>query len=62
MLANLKRISLSRISLTGTLPDEVCLLRDYNGGYLDHLSADCEEVTCPCCTTCCVDGVGCFPA
>lgn len=28
---------------------------------LVKLSADCEEITCPCCVACCVDGDGCRP-
>jgi len=40
----------------------VCALRNGNGGNLYRLYADCEELACPCCTSCCVDGVGCSPA
>jgi len=35
------------------MPDEVCALN------LIILDADCEEVTCTCCTKCCVDGGAC---
>jgi len=62
LLTNLEWLYLYGNSLTGTLPNEVCALRNDNGGNLDRLYADCEEVTCPCCTFCCVDGVGCSPA
>jgi len=59
LLNNLEGLGLYRNSLTGTLPNEVCALRNDNVGNLGSLSADCEEVTCPCCTLCCVDGGGC---
>jgi len=59
LLTNLEWLDLSGNSLTGTVPNEVCALRNDNGGNLDTLVADCEEVTCPCCTYCCVDGGGC---
>jgi len=58
LLTNLEALALYSNSLTGTLPDEVCALRDYNGGdynggNLQALGADCEEeVTCPCCNFC----------
>ena len=53
LLANPETLYLSYNSLTGTMPDEVCALN------LIILDADCEEVTCTCCTKCCVDGGGC---
>jgi len=62
LLTNLEYLILHYNSLTGTMPNEVCALRNDNVGNLDTLVADCEEVTCPCCTYCCVDGVGCSPA
>merc|ERR1719329_341833 len=49
LLINLRLLFLTDNLLTGTLPDEVCALRDDNGGSLEFLYADCE-VMCPCCT------------
>ena len=60
MLMNLKYLYLDDNLLTGTLPDEVCALRDDNGGNLRYLWADCEELACSCCTFCCVDGGDCY--
>lgn len=42
--------------LVGSVSTEMCELRDYNGGYLESLIADCQEpnasVVCDCCTCC----------
>jgi hypothetical protein len=55
-LSSLYAISVFGNSFTGSFNDTICLL---SGLYL--VEADCEEVECPCCTTCCVDEVnGCY--
>jgi len=59
LLTKLYWLYLHDNALTGTVPNEVCALRNDNGGNLRVLYADCEEVTCPCCTYCCNDGVDC---
>jgi Leucine rich repeat len=43
-------------ALTGTLP--FCIM---NHSYVDAI-ADCEEVSCPCCTHCCPTSQGGIPA
>jgi len=44
------------MSLTGTMPAEICANRNTNGGNLEFLQSDCEgvtpKVTCTCCTFC----------
>jgi hypothetical protein len=44
------------MSLTGTMPAEICANRDTSGGSLEFLQADCSgvppEVECTCCTFC----------
>ena len=39
--------------LRGPFPTDLCLLN------LQQFWADCEEIQCVCCTTCCSDGFGC---
>jgi hypothetical protein len=46
----LETIMLSHNSLTGEIPWQVCEIKD-----LQTMAADCEEVTCDCCTDCTVD-------
>jgi len=36
--------------ITGVMPNDVCDLTLY--GWLSTLAADCDEVACPCCTSC----------
>jgi len=36
--------------ITGVMPNDVCDLTVY--GWLSTLAADCDEVACPCCTSC----------
>jgi hypothetical protein len=55
-LSNLEKLSISVNSMVGQIPGLLC---DIDG--LD-LSADCQEIICPCCTRCCIDGEGCFDA
>ena len=60
LLTSLQWLSVCDNFLTGAVPNEVCALRDINGGSLEDLYADCvEEVECTCCNGCCVDGGGC---
>jgi hypothetical protein len=43
------------MSLTGTMPAEMCANRNTNGGILEFLQSDCfcpPKVTCTCCTFC----------
>ena len=47
-LSSLAAMSLNGNSFTGSLNDTVCLLEEWS-----ILEVDCEEVDCPCCTTCC---------
>jgi hypothetical protein len=47
-LGSLTAMSLNGNSFTGSLNDTVCLLSGWS-----ILEADCAEVDCPCCTTCC---------
>jgi len=44
------RLYLYDNQLTGTMPSEICALRD--AGTLIILAADCTNITCPCCTQC----------
>ena len=43
----LEQLWLSLNLFTGSMDDDLCLLTN-----LMHLESDCEEVNCPCCTTC----------
>eukprot|EP00814_Leptocylindrus_danicus_P015591 CAMPEP_0116032796 /NCGR_PEP_ID=MMETSP0321-20121206/18429_1 /TAXON_ID=163516 /ORGANISM="Leptocylindrus danicus var. danicus, Strain B650" /LENGTH=52 /DNA_ID=CAMNT_0003508393 /DNA_START=267 /DNA_END=422 /DNA_ORIENTATION=- len=45
LLTDMQTLWLHYNSLT-YIPDEVCALRDVNGGNLNNLLADCEEVEC----------------
>ena len=40
------------IFLEGVVPNKVGAMRDTNGGSLQILEADCEEVECTCCNNC----------
>jgi len=59
LLENLQEMWLVGNDLTGEIPDEICTLPITNGGAQTNFGADCEEIDCPCCTFCCVDGLGC---
>ena len=60
-LNDLKEVYLQENNLSGDMPEELCARRDYLGGELDTLIADCEgggnefggeDIICSCCTTC----------
>lgn len=48
-LSTLSDFNLQGNEFSGTIPQSLCLLRDDN---LKVLTADCEKVTCECCSTC----------
>ena len=62
-LTNLNILYMQDTSLEGTMPTEICLLRDTttiqsSSGFetqLQNLGVDCQEVECCCCTTCISD-------
>ena len=47
-LETLHTLSINGNWFTGTVPSEICALET-----LQQLTADCEEIACPCCTQCC---------
>jgi hypothetical protein len=47
-------IKIAQTDLEGEMPAGIC-----NRNLADEIKADCQEVDCPCCTVCCVDGGGC---
>ena len=49
-LPRLSTLSLYRNQLTGAIPVELCP----SGESMATLSADCDEIECPCCTECCI--------
>eukprot|EP00934_Nitzschia_sp_Nitz4_P009407 Nitzschia sp. Nitz4//scaffold101_size76361//38753//43942//NITZ4_005604-RA/size76361-snap-gene-0.35-mRNA-1//-1//CDS//3329532164//9397//frame0 len=49
----LRDFAAARTDITGSIPDGFC-----DGSFLSGLRMDCREVSCPCCTHCCVDGEG----
>jgi hypothetical protein len=57
-LQNLSEFLLQSNSLTGTMPESVCMLIGTGSGMLEDLWSDCQlingsiEVTCSCCTQC----------
>jgi Leucine-rich repeat (LRR) protein len=51
---SLEELSLSFNSLTGSM-DEICSGSSASAASLGILEADCGEVVCPCCTTCCYE-------
>lgn len=60
-LLNLNELLLNNNSLTGSMPESICALREPNG-ILEDLWADCDatsgesaKVTCMCCTQCIFD-------
>ena len=53
-LVQIQNLKIERNDFTGDVPLELC--------FTDHdpiVRADCREVSCPCCTECCIDGDGC---
>ena len=52
----LKALTLQDTFVYGSMPVQVCQLRNLNGGSLEHLYADCAgsnpAMYCPCCTRC----------
>lgn len=48
-------VKVARTNLGGQMPSGICN-RDLGGG---EIRADCQELDCPCCTICCVDGGSC---
>lgn len=57
-LRQLKELYLDNTSLEPSLPAGLCDRQPQ----LNEFWADCEEIGgCPCCTTCCVDDLTCFP-
>ena len=57
LTSSLQNLWLDSNSFTGIMPNGVCVLVDSN--VLLALYADCDEIDCPCCTHCCVDGGNC---
>ena len=51
----LSSVKVARTNLVGSMPQGIC---SSSSGAQD-IQADCLEVNCTCCTTCCVDGGGC---
>jgi hypothetical protein len=49
LLINLSAMNLQGNSLVGSIPAEVCALRTTT---LQELTADCNEISCSCCTAC----------
>lgn len=49
-LLNLEQLELHNNNLFGEMPASICALR--TNGVLEILTADCDLVTCTCCTTC----------
>ena len=59
-LTNLYTLYMQDTSLVGTMPLQVCLLRDtlsssFGFAQMHNLTVDCEEVECCCCTNCISD-------
>ena len=56
ILKDLEYFSISGNLLTGIVPDEICSLTEENGGFLQTLDVDCDNlggsVTCDCCLYC----------
>jgi hypothetical protein len=50
--SNLLLFQLEGNNVNGTMPEEICALVAPAGGALTSLTADCDEVTCACCTEC----------
>lgn len=48
-LSKLSNLSLQGNGFSGSIPESVCLLREEN---LEVLTADCEKITCDCCSSC----------
>lgn len=48
-LYTLSELKLEGNEFSGTIPNSVCMLRE---GNLDVLTADCEKLTCECCSKC----------
>lgn len=48
-LSSLSNLNLQENEFSGIIPEEVCLLFEET---LEVLTADCEKVTCKCCSTC----------
>mmetsp|Transcript_695 Transcript_695/g.1099 ORF Transcript_695/g.1099 Transcript_695/m.1099 type:complete len:413 (-) Transcript_695:118-1356(-) len=57
-LSSLSHLYVSGNDLTGTMPNEICMLQTTYGCASPYLGVDCEEVECPCCWLCCVDRCG----
>ena len=58
-ISNLRQLRVFRIDendLTGEVPPRLCAIFDFTEPVA---YADCEEISCPCCSYCCVDGEGC---
>lgn len=53
LLRAYRRLSLETNSFIGSIPASVC---DYVNESYSNLRADCEELDCPCCLYCCIDG------
>lgn len=59
-LTRMTTFTLHETNFVGVMPNEVCALRDINGGLLSSLIADCgipigavdPELGCDCCTDC----------
>jgi len=49
-LSSLKRLMIHTNSFTGSVNDTLC---DPHGFDINELTADCDQVVCSCCTTCC---------
>eukprot|EP00934_Nitzschia_sp_Nitz4_P008465 Nitzschia sp. Nitz4//scaffold95_size97785//2765//5123//NITZ4_004654-RA/size97785-augustus-gene-0.94-mRNA-1//1//CDS//3329560433//8455//frame0 len=47
---SLMELSISKNEFTGSLPSDICAIE-----VLDIVVADCSEITCDCCSECCVD-------
>jgi hypothetical protein len=54
-LAKLEKFKVARTSVSGSMPEGICA----RVPEMTELKADCNEISCQCCTICCVDGIQC---
>lgn len=55
-LSQLRVFRIDENDLTGAVPNALCSIFDLTQPVA---YADCDEISCPCCSHCCVDGQGC---
>jgi hypothetical protein len=55
-LGQLRVLRIDENDLTGAVPDELCAVFDFTE---PAVYADCTEISCPCCSHCCIDGQDC---